>query len=56
MCDIFQSTYTSTSSKELESLNETLTNAINNTHIGQNNESVPKEWYEKLWRNFQIPI
>ena len=35
-------------------MDEALADAINNMHIGQNNESVPREWYEKLWRNFQI--
>lgn len=35
-------------------MDEALADAINNMHIGQNNESVLREWYEKLWRNFQI--
>jgi hypothetical protein len=36
-------------------LDEALANIINNMHISnQDNNFVPREWYEKLWRDFQI--
>ncbi|GES91637.1 hypothetical protein GLOIN_2v1773797 [Rhizophagus clarus] len=36
-------------------LDEALANVINNVHISnQDNNSMPREWYEKLWKDFQI--
>ncbi|CAB4485233.1 unnamed protein product [Rhizophagus irregularis] len=42
-------------SEQSHNLDEALANIINNMHISnQDNNFVPREWYEKLWKDFQI--
>ncbi|PKK61492.1 hypothetical protein RhiirC2_718376 [Rhizophagus irregularis] len=42
-------------SEQSHNLDEALANIINNMHISnQDNNFLPKGWYEKLWKDFQI--
>ncbi|CAB4394990.1 unnamed protein product [Rhizophagus irregularis] len=41
-------------SEQSHNLDEALANIINNMHISnQDNNFVPRGWYEKLWKDFQ---
>ncbi|CAB4476373.1 unnamed protein product [Rhizophagus irregularis] len=39
-------------SKQNQNLDNALADAVNNMYISQTN-FVPREWYEKLWRDFK---